>query len=61
MQKFNDGDKVKIIEMPTDGKHLINHTGIVMKGGGTCKKDDIGLKLENGDMIFVKEHQIIKI
>ena len=62
MQKyFNEGDKVKIIEMPTDGKHLINHIGTVIKCGGTCEKDEIGLKLKNGDILFVKEHQLIKI
>jgi len=62
MQKFEEGDKVKIIEMPPNENHLINQTGIVMKPGGIGhESDDVIIRLNDGNMIYVKEHQLIKV
>jgi len=59
MRQFQEGDKVKIIEMPKDGRQHINKLGTVMPPGGTYEEDDVYVKLQNEDIVLVKESQLI--
>ncbi|HIL27161.1 MAG TPA: hypothetical protein EYG21_07235 [Nitrospinaceae bacterium] len=59
MTRFSEGDRVRIIAMPNNGKHFIFESGtIIPRGGIGYESDDIYVKLKNGNIISVKEHQL---
>jgi hypothetical protein len=59
MRRFKEGDNVKIIEMPDNGKQYINRLGMVIPPGGTYEDDDVYVKLHDEDIVLVKENQLI--
>lgn len=62
MKEFEAGDKARIVEMPEKGRHLIGEVVIITPIGGFDYEDDhVVAVLENGFMLFLKEHQLEKI
>lgn len=62
MKEFKPGDKARIVEMPEKGRHLIGKVVTIGRiGGFGYENDDVAVKLENGDHLLLKEHQLEKI
>lgn len=61
MKKFKIGDKVRIKDVPKEHKDKLNMKGVVIPIGETSyPRNDVMVKLENGELARVKEHQLAK-
>ena len=63
MITFQVGDTARIIEMPEEGRHLINKIVTICPiGGYGWAEDEVCAQLEEGGgFISLKEHPIVKI
>ncbi len=63
MKAFQIGDKARIIDAPERGEHLINKIVTICPiGGFGYEEDDVCAQLEDGGMLmFLKEHQLMKV
>lgn len=63
MKVFQVGDKARLIQLPTERRHLINKIVTICPiGGYGYEDDDVCVQLEEGGSSFlIKEHQMVKV
>ena len=62
MEKFQVGDTARILDAPQKEKHLINEVvKVISVGGNGLAGDAVGVRLEDGTMLILKEHQLKRI
>lgn len=61
MLEFKPGEKVRIIDMPSHGSHLIGEiVTVALKGGFSSAPDDVMVMTARHGMILVKAHQLAR-
>lgn len=62
MRVFKVGQKARVISMPAKGIYLIGEVvTILLIGSFGIEDDDVVVATEAGTMLFLKEHQLVRL